>query len=169
MIRLLLKQCILAFLAISLSTVLFAEDHSGHMMPNQSTPELSKPVQKLLMKEMNLIQEGMINLTEATAAGEWKKIKKIAEKISHSYILKRKLTKGQKEELMHKLPEDFKEMDQRFHSDAGMLAHVAEEKKVELISFYIYKMNEACINCHAKYAKNRFPGFEKLNKKKHKH
>jgi cytochrome c556 len=147
-------------------SVLFANaaDHGGH-----SQVDLSAPVKKLIIKEMRLIQKGMLAINKAAVRGDWKEIEKTAMQIKNSYILKQKLTAAQKKELGHKLPADFKEKDQKLHEYAGMLAHVAEEKKLELVSFYTYKMTESCMACHAKYAPQRFTGFKSLKPKEHKH
>lgn len=129
--------------------------HHGHEAPAIA---LSKEVKGLLSEEMNAIQQGMMDLVPAIAAGEWDRIIGIARKIEGSYILKQKLTKPQIDELHHALPQGFRELDHRFHKTAGMLAHVAEVRDAELVSFYFYRMNEACTQCHSRYVADRFPG-----------
>jgi len=72
--------------------------------------------------------------------------------------MRQKLTKVQKDELHRVLPKQFIEMDQDFHNSAGMLAYAAEMKNADVVNFYFFKLNNACITCHAKYATERFPG-----------
>lgn len=120
---------------------------------------LSKELKGLLGEEMNAIQQGMMDLSPAIAAGEWGRIGEIARQIEGSFIMKRKLTPAQRDELHRALPEGFRELDGRFHATAAMLAHVAEVRDAELASFYYYRLTEACTQCHARYAGERFPGF----------
>ena len=128
---------------------------------------LSPGLLALLNQEMGLIQRGMMNLVPAIAAGEWGKVSAIGQKIKASFILKQKLTDAQKEELHQVLPPQFIEMDMDFHKSAGMLAHAAEMKNADVVNFYFYKMNTACVSCHGKYAVERFPGLEGKGEKGH--
>ena len=134
-------------------------EHAQHMkpLPTQGV-QLSTDLLALLNTEMGLIQAGMMDMVPAIAAGEWGKVAAIAQKIKASFILKQKLTDAQKEELHQVLPQQFIEMDMDFHKSAGMLAHAAEMKNADVVNFYFYKMNAACVSCHGKYAAGRFPG-----------
>jgi cytochrome c556 len=67
------------------------------------------------------------------------------------------------------LPQQFIEMDMDFHKSAGMLAHAAEMKNADVVNFYFYKMNAACVSCHGKYATERFPGLIKGGDEEHHH
>ena len=134
--------------------------HTHQMKPQVSQGvHLSPGLLALLNQEMGLIQQGMIDMVPAIAAGEWHKVSAIGQKIKASFILKQKLTDAQKEELHRVLPQQFIEMDMAFHKSAGMLAHAAEMKNTDVVNFYFYKMNAACVSCHSKYAAERFPGF----------
>lgn len=131
---------------------------------------LSPALRALLAEEMLAIQSGMQAIIPAYAAGNWGEIASIADKIKNSYILKQKLTDDQKEELHSSLPASFIQLDQQFHYFAGMLKHVAEEEKSELVGFYFSKMNDACHACHSQYATHKFPAFEqKGHVKEHSH
>ena len=146
------------------------EEHSHHVKTGSSQGiQLSSDLHALLNKEMNLIQKGMMDIVPAIASGEWDTVSSIGQKIKASFILKQKLTKAQKEELQQVLPEQFIEMDMDFHKSAGMLAHAAEMKNADVVNFYFYKMNAACVACHGKYAADRFPGLAKEGEKGHKH
>jgi len=54
------------------------------------------------------------------------------------------------------LPQQSVAMDMDFHKSAGMLAHAVEMKNADGVNFYFYKMNTACVSCHAKNAADRF-------------
>jgi len=121
---------------------------------------LSDGLKLLLNQEMVAIQQGMMDLIPAISSGNWDEVALIGKNIKASFIMKQKLTKAQKEELYRVLPQDFVELDQAFHKFAGMLAHAAEKKNAEVVNFYFYKLTEACISCHAKFATVRFPGLK---------
>lgn len=143
-------------------------EHADHMesQPSQGD-QLSPELLALLNQEMRLIQEAMMDMVPAIAAGEWDKVSTLGQKIKMSFILKQKLTKAQKEELHRVLPQQFIEMDMDFHKSAGMLAHAAEMKNAEVVNFYFYKMNAACVSCHGKYATERFPGLSIVDENGH--
>lgn len=166
-----IKSVLIIFTAILLSLPLLSlaasheqhvkpeTDHGHHAVPQASSgAELSPDLKALLNQEMALIQKGMMNLIPVIAAGEWEDATLIGNQIKASFILKQKLTESQKEELHRVLPELFVEIDQDFHQSAGMLAHAAEMKNADVVNFYFYKMNAACVSCHAKFAAARFPG-----------
>ncbi len=136
-----------------------AKDH-GHATeaPADRGIQLSPALKKLLNQEMEAIQKGMMALVPAIASGKWDEVADIGKNIKASFIMKQKLSKAQREELHHALTPAFIEMDQAFHKSAGMLAHAAEMKNSDVVNFYFFKLNEACVSCHAKYATSRFPG-----------
>ncbi len=124
---------------------------------------LSSDLHRLLGEEMVAIENGMKDLIPVISSGQWEDVALIAQKISNSFIMKQKLTTAQKEELHRALPSHFIEMDQDFHNSAGMLAHAAGMKNADVVNFYFFKLNNACVTCHAKYATKRFPGLLKAN------
>ncbi len=126
--------------------------------------QISPELKKLLNQEMAAIEKGMMDLIPAISAGKWEEASVIGRNIKASFIMKQKLTRAQKEELHRVLPPAFIEMDQAFHNSAGMLAHAAENKNADVVNFYFFKLNEACVSCHAKFATDRFPGFAKKTK-----
>jgi hypothetical protein len=140
-------------------------------MESQSSKnvELSPDLLALLNQEMGLIQQGVMDMVPAMAAGEWDKVSALGLKIKKSFILKQKLTDAQKKELHRVLPEQFIEMDMDFHKSAGMLAHAAEMRNADVVNFYFYKMNSACVSCHSRYAQERFPGLTNEDKEGHHH
>ena len=176
----LLKQTTLVLAAILFSSSQFvlaaSHEHSmksdaerAHHMESQTSQgfQLSPSLLALLNQEMGLIQQGIMDMVPAIAAGEWDKVVALGQKIKKSFILKQKLTDAQKEELHRVLPQQFIEMDMDFHKSAGMLAHAAEMKNADVVNFYFYKMNAACVSCHGKYAAERFPGLAKDGEEGH--
>ena len=127
----------------------------------QSSQELNLPIdiKQLLKKEMLAIENGMQKLISTIAAGDWQQTAKIGKQIQASYLMKQNLTDEQLRHLHHILPEQFVKLDHSFHHYAGMLAHAAEVKNAEVVSFYFYKMNDSCIQCHSSYAESKFTGF----------
>ena len=140
-----------------------------HHMDSQTSQGflLSPGLLTLLNQEMGLIQQGIMDMVPAIAAGEWDKVSNLGLKIKESFILKQKLTEAQKEELHRVLPQQFIEMDMDFHKSAGMLAHAAEMKNADVVNFYFYKLNTACVSCHGKFAAERFPGLVKGGEEGH--
>lgn len=160
------RKTIMFFTAIMLSVtpLALAADHGHHEGPvTDHGIQISSDLKNLLNQEMAAIQKGMMALIPAISAGHWEEVATIGKNIKASFIMKQKLTKAQKEELHRVLPPDFIERDQAFHSSAGMLAHAAEMKNSDVVNFYFYKLNEACVSCHAKYAAGRFPGLVKAS------
>ena len=138
------------------------EEHAAER-PAGNEIHLSADLRNLLGEEMLAIENGMKNLVPAISSGEWEKVASIAQNISNSFIMKQKLTTAQKDELHRVLPSQFIEMDQGFHNSAGMLAHAAGMKNADVVNFYFFKLNSACVACHTKYATERFPGLLKGN------
>ena len=145
-----------------LATLAGDEDHAAER-PAGNEIHLSADLRNILGEEMVAIENGMKNLVPAISSGEWEKVASIAQNISNSFIMKQKLTTAQKDELHRVLPSQFIEMDQGFHNSAGMLAHAAGMKNADVVNFYFFKLNNACVACHTKYATERFPGLVQGN------
>ena len=160
-----MKACKVLFL-LSLALVSHAE--MSHEEPNkmQGVESLSPEIRLLLNQEMIAIQKGMMAIVPAYASGNMEEVASIAKEIKNSYILAQNLTQEQRHELHNKLPTSFIQLDEKFHYYAGMLEHVAKNRKNELISFYFAKLSESCAGCHSLHAKHRFPGFEKTTETK---
>jgi hypothetical protein len=130
----------------------------------QPVIRLSADTRELLVREMRELQSGMNKIVPALVAGEWKKIVTIGNQMKDSYIMKKSLTRDQMHELHTSLPEEFQKLDHSFHESAGLLAQAAGEQNYEQVSYYYYKITEACVNCHTLYATHTFPEF--INPKK---
>ena len=146
---------------LSLFTSVCSIAEENNYIHQQNTPvfNLSLDIKQVLKMEMQAIEKGMKELVSTIAVGNWQKTAAIGKQIEASYILKQSLTTEQMEQLHHSLPEQFLKLDHSFHHYAGMLAHAAEVKNAEVVSFYFYKMNDSCVQCHSTYAKGKFPGF----------
>ena len=153
------KPSQLFFLALLIPGLCLGQGHEDHATDEShaGVAGLSPELRALLSSEMLQLQNGMTEILPLYASGQWAEIAVIAGKMEDSYVLKQQLSEEQMHELHTKLPAGFIELDQRFHYLAGMLEHVAEKQKVELIGFYYSEMGEACVGCHTQYATQRFP------------
>ena len=158
-----LRKSLVLLTLLFLSSHVFSAEHTEHQQApaKQRQIQLSPPLQEALTQEMISVQNTMMQMMPSIAAGEWDRVAQLAKKIEGAYIMRQKLSPEQMEELHRTLPPEFVEKDHKFHQMAGMLAHVAEESHVELVSFYYYKLTEACIGCHSRFATTRFPHLAK--------
>lgn len=149
----------LALLAILTPTLCHGEENISHQVKGEhsGTATLSPELRELFSREMVELQNGMMAIIPLYVSGNLDEIATIARKMESSYVLKQNLSQSQIHELHSKLPDSFIELDQEFHYLAGMLEHVAKMEKIELVGFYISKMGETCVRCHAEYATHRFP------------
>jgi hypothetical protein len=122
--------------------------------------KLSPKLRAALVAEMAGLKTGVAELTGALATGDWPRASQRALAIRDSSILKQKLARAELTELEHSLPPDFQVQDARFHRHAEALAHAAERHDGELAGFYLSRMIEGCIGCHARYATHTLPGFK---------
>jgi hypothetical protein len=136
-----------------------AEEKENIHQQNTQNLNLPMDIKQLLKKEMLAVEKGMQKLISTIAAGDWQQTAVIGKQIQASYLMKQELTDEQMKHLHHILPKQFVKLDHSFHHYAGMLAHAAEVKNADLVSFYFYKMNDSCIQCHSSYAQTKFPGF----------
>ena len=136
----------------------FAADHGHDEAKHKSVENLSPELRALLQQEMQALQNGMIAVIPAFVSGDLGTVETIAKNMKDSFILKQSITREQMHELHSTLPEQFLKMDQEFHYFAGMLSHTANRKKLELVNFYLSKLTESCVACHAQFATHKFPG-----------
>ena len=159
---------ILLFLILLIPSFSYAEEHLNHEPQTQGIESLSPGLRELLKKEMLALEKGMLAIFPAYVSGDFNKIETIASDMKNSFILKQNITDEQKHELHSKLSQSFIELDQKFHYLSGMLEHVAERKKPELIGFYFSELSDACMSCHSQHATHKFPAFIS-KKEKHEH
>lgn len=129
--------------------------------------QLDNEIRQLLHQEMQAIQAGMMSLVPAIASGNWKKVAEIGKNMEGSYLLKQKLSVKQLHALHTSLPPAFIKQDKAFHHSAGMLAHAAENGHPDIVNFYFYKLNAACVDCHTEFATDRFPSLVVKQAKEH--
>jgi hypothetical protein len=120
---------------------------------------LSPELRALFRLEMAGLQGAMLELVPAAVAADWEGVARVAAKIEGGFVLAQQLTPAQREELPARLPEGFLALDGEFHGLARGLAAAAHERRPELVSFYVYRLTDACLACHARYARERFPAF----------
>jgi hypothetical protein len=161
----------LALLALLLPALCHSEENRQHQVEQAQSviAPLSPELQQLFSREMRELQHGMRALVPLYVAGKLDDIATIATQMENSYVLKQNLTDSQMHELHEKLPAAFIKQDQQFHYLAGMLEHVANAGKTELVGFYISKMLETCVACHTAYATNRFPALSPKSQAEHNH
>jgi len=154
-------------MALPISSAEHGENHDSH---HKSVESLSPELRALLQQEMKALQSGMVSVIPAFIGGNLDEVEHIAQSMKDSYILKQSITQEQMHELHSSLPASFLKMDQEFHYFAGMLAHTANRKKLELVNFYLSKLTESCVGCHSEHATHKFPGFSmKGHAPKHEH
>lgn len=130
---------------------------------------LSQDARSLLQEEMREIAVASQAIMMAFVSGEWASIKHMSEEISASYVMAKKLTDAQRQELEDKLPEGFKHLDVAFHARAEKLGMAADSGDPEIVAFQLNRLLESCATCHAAYAKSRFPGFSSKAPEVHQH
>lgn len=131
--------------------------------------ELPPKLQQALVDEMIAINEGVRALPEAIVKADWERLAGTGRRIEQSYILKQRLSEGERGTLVQSLPDSFKYLDRRLHQHAGKLAQAAERRDGELVRFYFSRMLDSCAGCHAVYAKHRFPGYARPGNSGHQH
>ena len=157
---------LLVSMTIAFSPVL-AEGPEQHV----NTLKLPPDLMGLLNAEMREITAGVQLVPLAIAQADWETLHKTGESIRSSYIMAKALSKEQIEVLGSSLPARFKQMDSEFHHRAGSLAQAAQARDFELVNYHYSRLIEGCAQCHALYAKDRFPGFgpEKEEEQGHQH
>ncbi len=165
------KIIILSILINCLPSVSFAglSEHDSDVNKPTSVEMLSPQLRKLLSSEMKALQKAMMSIIPMYVSGQWSNIETTAKKMKDSFILKQQLTKKQLKELHTVLPHSFIKKDKEFHYLAGMLEHVAKEKKVELINFYFSELTKSCVGCHSDFATHKFPGLKSDDNKGQQH
>jgi len=102
---------LIAVIMFATTPLAHADDHA-----EKGVESLSPEVRSLLSKEMVAIQNGMMSVIGAYAAGNFEEIATVAGQIKNSYILKQDMSRQQMHELHQKLPKSFIHLDQQFHN-----------------------------------------------------
>ncbi len=122
---------------------------------------ISKKLRRVLSAEMNSVQQAITGLSIAIPAGKWNEIAETAGKMNNGYIMKKRLSKGEMAEFNRAVSEDYQSIDREFHEMTDQLMKAAKSRRGEQVNFYFYRLTETCIQCHAQYAKKRFPDFKR--------
>lgn len=133
---------------------------SGHLRaegPEGPTVALSPELRAAFIAEMQGLDASLQRAVSAVARADWEAAERSAAEIEGSFILEQRLSPEQRAELHGTLPAPFLELDHGFHEQADRLALAARAADAELAAFATYKLTEACVSCHARYARHRFP------------
>jgi cytochrome c556 len=106
------------------------------------------------------IEKGIGRIGVALAKGDWTTVHAEAEAIHSSYVMAQALTHEQREALHAGLPDGFKRLDARFHGTAKKLSEAAVARDADIAIHHYARLIEGCAECHARYAEQRFPGFQ---------
>lgn len=125
--------------------------------PEGPTTRLSPELRAAFVAEMQHLDQSLQAAVSALARADWPAVERAAHQIAGSFILAQRLGPEQSAELHRVLPEPFLAQDREFHARAERLAAAAKRGDGELAAFYVYKLTDACLSCHATYARHRFP------------
>lgn len=133
-----------------------------------ATPPMSPELRQLFQAEMRELLAGTRTIAGSLPVANWEGIATSAAAMRDSYVLAKKLTKAQEDELA-KLPEQFRIMDQAFHLRAQKLVVAAKARDPEAVSFQLSRLLDTCVSCHPAYATSQFPNFEQHRDQTHQH
>ncbi len=124
----------------------------------RSDVQMSADLRKLLQEEMLELLTGTQTIAASLPVANWKGITVTSARMRHSYVLERKLTRSQEDELS-RLPDEFKALDEAFHLRAEKLERAAAARDAEAVAFQFSRLLETCTTCHTKFANTKFPAF----------
>lgn len=124
----------------------------------QANPDLrlSADLQKLFQQEMLALLTGAQTIAASLPVGNWEAIVETSATMRHSYVLEKKLTPAQEDELS-RLPDEFKSLDESFHLRTSKLERAAVARDAEAVAFQFSRLLESCTECHARFARAKFP------------
>jgi cytochrome c556 len=131
---------------------------ADHDTAANSNLQMSAELQKLFQQEMLALLTGTQTIAASLPVANWGAIAETSATIRHSYVLEKKVTRAQEDELS-RLPSEFKSLDETFHLRAEKLERAAVARDAEAVAFQFSRLLESCTDCHAKYAQARFPAF----------
>lgn len=141
----------------------------GSQSPSRDTSKAKVTVEKLelpprflaiLRQEMNQLSGGMGAMLSYMVRGQGQEAAEVAMSIHNSFILKQELTEEELKELVSLLPEGFIQLDRGFHQLADEMAAALKNEELEKSGRIYGQMVDACLNCHAQFATERFPAFK---------
>lgn len=135
------------------------------VMPAQGAqpvgPQLTPKLIKLLRQEMQQVLAAHQQILGAMVIGDHATVAQKAQQIHDSFILKQSLTEQDREDLMAAVPLQFVELDRAFHDLAKNLAEAAGRGDHHEEVIYFNQMTGKCLECHSRFATDRFPGLAK--------
>ncbi len=132
-------------------------------------PRLTPKLQKLFAEEMIAVLTASQQILAGLAAGDHALVARQAQAIHDSFILDKKLTPRDRQDLETALPPVFLELDGAFHRLAAKLAEAARRKDMELQTYYFGRLVESCRICHSQYATDKFPAYDGKTPAAHAH
>lgn len=120
--------------------------------------QLPVEVRVLLIEEMQAITRASQVILDALARGWHEIVEEQAMLIHDSFILEQNLTPEGREALEAAAPADFIERDEAFHELSASLADAARRRDHAEQRALFSQMIDACAECHALHAADRFPG-----------
>lgn len=148
--RTILSAAVLASLATS--GAVFAADPVGS--------NLTEKLRGLLVKEMVEIEATMQETYSAIVQGKHDEVAQKGQAIHDSFILEQSLTEQDRQDLKAAVPQEFLQMDQRFHQLAAALAEAGQQEDTQVQAETFNRMTESCVACHSRYVTDRFEGLE---------
>ena len=150
--------------------VVFATQSASPAEPSApvSSVELSPDLHQLFQAEMRELLLGTQKIAGSLPIADWDGIASSAMAMRDGYVLEKKLTTAQRHDL-EKLPEQFKVLDDAFHRRAEKLAHAAQAKDAEAVSFQFSRLLDTCVACHSTFAQPQFPNFRSEAGSEHRH
>lgn len=147
----------LAAWALAAMLVIVSPERAGAQPAAGPTAALSPELRAAFIAEMQNLDAGIQRAVSAVARADWAAAEQTAREISGSFILEQRLSAAQRAELHRVLPEAFLALDRDFHAHAERLAAAAKAHDGELAAFTTYRLTDACVSCHSRYAQHRFP------------
>lgn len=143
-------------LSVLLSTTALAGEAAKDTAVGENLPP---KIRGLLIQEMIAISEATKAIQDALVRGQDKQVAEHAQAVHDSFILAQEMTDADMKTLISSVPKSFLEKDEAFHGLSHQLAEAARkgDKSTQLTLFS--QMIDACMQCHADHALNRFPEF----------
>jgi hypothetical protein len=115
-------------------------------------------VRALLIQEMNAILAASHTILEAIVRGQHEVVAEQATLIHDSFILEQQMTPADRMALEEAATPSFIEKDEAFHALSEQLAKAAARSDHPAERRIFAQMLDACADCHAEHASDRFPG-----------
>ncbi len=119
-----------------------------------------KPSLGRAMQESELVMKGLLS---AYISGQFDVVARIAARLQ-SGLLGKPLASEQQKGLKLLYPEGFFKQEARFYQQARQLEQAAVKKQLDLMGFYYYQLVDSCVDCHRRYALERFPQLKNIAK-----